>query len=245
MDINKSLDNFKNGEISKEEILRELNKASFSDIGIAKLDNDREKRRGFEEVVYCKDKTPEDVKKIFEHLLKNKKRALGTKASEKHFDACKDLDLVFDNESGLLYKEDKNEGKGKVAVVSAGTSDKAIAEEAAKTAEFFGSNVVRKYDYGIAGLNRIFSIIDELNEANVIVVVAGMDGALPTAISGLITKPVLAVPTSVGYGASFNGISALLAMLNSCSPGVTVVNIDNGFGAGYSANLINLQVEGK
>ncbi|MFW6450575.1 MAG: nickel pincer cofactor biosynthesis protein LarB [Nanoarchaeota archaeon] len=245
MDINKLLEGFKVGRISKKEVLDEINKSSFSNIGAANIDYDREKRRGYPEVVYCRDKTPEDVKKIFSDMLGKGKKALGTKATKKHYEACKDLNLKYDKVSGLIYTEVVgSEKKGKVAVICAGTSDKHIAEEAALTLEFFGSNVVRKYDYGIAGLNRLFAIIDEIEECNVIVVVAGMDGALPTAVSGLVSKPVIAVPTSVGYGASFNGLAALLTMLNSCSPGITVVNIDNGFGAGYSANIINMQSEG-
>ncbi|MGM5482818.1 MAG: nickel pincer cofactor biosynthesis protein LarB [Nanobdellota archaeon] len=244
MDLNNLLDEFKKGNIDKKEILDKLNKSSFSDIGVANIDHDREKRRGFQEVIYSKDKSPSQLRKILTHLLSKNKKVLATKAQKEHFIECKNLGLEIDEENGLIHSP-MNEGKGEVSIISAGTSDYKIAQEAKKTAQFLGSNVKFYNDYGIAGLNRIFSIVEEIEKSNAVIVVAGMDGALPTAVAGLIKKPVIAVPTSTGYGTSFNGLSALFSMLNSCSPGVTVVNIDNGFGAGYYANLINLQTEGK
>jgi len=237
MNIDKVLKEFRDGNISLEAVKNHLVKEPFTDIGYAKIDNHREIRKGFPEVVYCKEKTPEQVRGIFKSMKSD--IILGTKASPEHFKAVKDIAEYNEVAKLLTIVKEAPKKKGKVVVVSAGTSDQPIAEEAAITAELLGANVIRKFDIGVAGVHRTLSIIDDLTDANAIVAVAGMEGALPTILSGLTSKPVIAVPTSVGYGASFGGISALLTMLNSCSPGVAVVNIDNGFGAGYLAGIIN------
>jgi len=218
------------------------------DIGHTKIDIDRKARKGFSEVIFCEGKTPEQVKDIFSEMIKKNSIVLGTRADKKHSSAVKNLGVVYNETARLLIYEkyEKNndkKSKGLIAVVSAGTSDMSVAEEAALTAEIMGSNVARHYDCGIAGLHRLTNIVDELQKANVVIAVAGMEGALPSVISGLISTPIIAVPTSVGYGASMKGISALLTMLNGCSPGVAVVNIDNGFGAGYMAHTINARVK--
>ncbi len=247
MNIDNALKKFKEGKITKEEVKQLILENSFISIDCANIDNDRKKRRGFPETVYCQNKTPGEVKQIFEIMIEENKVVLGTKASKEHFEEVKNIKgIEVNEETGLIvYKNKENEKTGNVIVLSAGTSDRSIAEEAAITAECMDCNVNRKYDYGIAGLNRILSIRNELEEANVVIAIAGMEGALPSVISGLISKPIIAVPTSVGYGASLKGISALLTMLNTCSPGVSVVNIDNGFGAGYMAALINKQSKEK
>lgn len=243
MNVDDLLEEFKRGELSREDLKSRILAQGYSDIGVAKLDTHRCKRRGFPEVVYCRDKTGEQVERIFLEMSRHHARILGTKAWPEQFERLRAvLDVSFDPVSRLITRTAGDiERRGKVVVLSAGTSDLPIAEEAAQTAEFFGSRVVRHFDCGVAGIHRLLAVTGEFAGASAVVAVAGMDGALPTVASGLSACPVIAVPTSVGYGASFQGLAALLTMLNTCSPGVSVVNIDNGFGAGYLANLINLQ----
>ena len=241
------LERLKKGEIGVEEALKLLKGFPFEDIGFAKLDTHRAIRKGFPEVVFCQGKTPAQVKKIVERLGSKNEVLLLTRASEPVFKAVKTIRedavyhrvarLVVVGQSHILSKE---EPPGKeVLVLTAGTSDIPVAEEAAITCEVMRNKVVRLYDVGVAGLHRLFYYMDYLEKAGVIIVVAGMEGALASIVGGVVDKPVIAVPTSIGYGASFHGLSALLTMLNSCAPGVAVVNIDNGFGAGYFASLIN------
>lgn len=229
------LDMYREGKATKEDVLKELSTPIIK-TKHANIDNHRSVRRGFPEVIYCKEKTPEQVREIF--LAMKGDIIMATKASPEHYEPLMGH-AEYEPVSKIIYKLNRKvEKAGKVLVVSAGTSDLSIAEEAALTAELSGSNVVRKYDIGVAGIHRLMSITEELEGTDVIIAVAGMEGALPTVVSGLSRCPVIAVPTSVGYGASFEGIAPLLTMLNSCSPGIAVVNIDNGFGAGYLASMI-------
>ncbi len=243
MNFDQMLDDFKAGGLSREDLKKVLMEKTYTDIGLAKLDTHRCQRRGFPEVVYCRDKTPEQVELIFVEMSRRDSRILGTKATPEQYERLRPLlSVTYDPVSRLLvHARTDMPGRGKVVVISAGTSDLPIAEEAAQTAEFLGSNVLRHFDCGVAGIHRLLAVTGEFADAGAVVAVAGMDGALPTVAAGLTAKPVIAVPTSVGYGASFQGLAALLTMLNTCSPGVAVVNIDNGFGAGYLANQINLQ----
>ena len=220
----------------------------YKDIDFAKLDIERQKRKGYSEAVYCECKTANELIKIFKTFNINKQNVLGTRANKEQAEILKkEFPNIEYNERGkclsLIIKPVKKIGE--VAICTGGTGDIPVAEEAATTAEFYGSNVKKYYDIGIAGIHRLFDKIDDIRKANVIIVVAGMEGALGGVITGLVDIPVIAVPTSVGYGTSLKGVSALLTMLNSCAEGMTVVNIDNGFGAGYSANLINHKIEGK
>jgi len=218
-------------------------KRGFSDLGFAKVDIDRQKRKGFAEVIYCPGKTREYLKKISRELIRNKQDLLLTRLDKGTFTYLKKSfpALKYNSLAKLGYRLSKRKlpPRGLVAVISAGTSDMPVAEEAALTLEVMGNKVEKLYDVGVAGVHRLMSNIDIIKKAKVIIVVAGMEGALASLVSGLSRAPVIGVPTSCGYGANFGGLSALLTMLNSCSPGVTVVNIDNGFGAGYFASLIN------
>ena len=212
--------------------------------GYAQLDTHRELRTGHPEVIYCAGKTPAQVRGILERLLAGKSAILATRATEEQWLAAKALSpaLVYDPISRTIVRRTKSASKTArkyVAIVAAGTSDLPVAEEAAITAEVFGNRVERVYDVGVAGLHRLLGRLEKIRDARAIVAVAGMEGALPSVLGGLVDRPIVAVPTSVGYGTSFGGVSALLAMLNSCAPGITVVNIDNGFGAGYAASTIN------
>ncbi|WP_207263678.1 nickel pincer cofactor biosynthesis protein LarB [Desulfovibrio sp. Huiquan2017] len=247
MSLDRLLDDFEAGQISRDALKKELLRQSFIETGCAKIDQFRQLRTGGPEVVYCAGKTPDQVASIFDHLNRHNGRALGTKADQAHFEAVRAVaDARFDPVSGLLsVGEAPAAPAGKVVVVSAGTSDLSVAEEAAGTAEFLGSRVDRHFDCGVAGIHRLFSVMDELNKASVIIAVAGMEGALPSVIGGMAMPPILAVPTSVGYGASFQGLAALLTMMNSCAPGIGVLNIDNGFGAGYLAHKINVLAIGE
>ncbi|MCU0665963.1 MAG: nickel pincer cofactor biosynthesis protein LarB [Candidatus Omnitrophica bacterium] len=217
--------------------------SGFCDLGFAKLDTNRRQRRGYPEAVYSPGKNKKQLKEITAALLKNKEDVILTRLDRDKFSYLKKFypSLKYSGEARLAFITfNKPVKKHKIiAVVCAGTSDIPIAEEAAIVAEIGGSKVKRLYDVGVAGVHRLFSNIDIIKQANVIIVVAGMEGALASLVSGLVKSPVIAVPTSCGYGASFQGLSALLTMLNACSAGITVVNIDNGFGAGYFANLIN------
>lgn len=215
----------------------------FSDLGFAKVDLDRQKRRGFAEVIYSSGKTKEHIRKIAIQLLKKKQDLLLTKLEKEIFTYLKryipGLKYNCLGKIGYLAKKNKATKKGLVLVISAGTSDLPIAEEACVTLEVMGNRLERLFDVGVAGVHRVIAHNQLLRKANVIIVVAGMEGALASLISGLVSVPVVAVPTSCGYGANFNGLAALLTMLNSCSPGIATMNIDNGFGAGYFASLVN------
>ncbi len=232
------------GETSVEGALEKLRTLSFEDLGFAKVDHHRTLRRGFPEVIFGPGKTPGQIAAIAHRLSESGQIVLVTKTSEEAYRAVAAThpDAVWHQEANAITvgrtSPERMGPLGKVSVLSAGTSDIPVAEEAALTAELMGVSVGRLYDVGVAGLHRLLEHIDVLTSADVLIVVAGMDGALPSVVSGLSRAPVVAVPTSVGYGASFQGLSALLAMLNGCSPGVAVVNIDNGFGAGYLAGLL-------
>jgi pyridinium-3,5-biscarboxylic acid mononucleotide synthase len=243
--IRELLNRVQKQEVSVDDALSRLETLPFEDLGYAKLDHHRTLRRGYPEVVFCQNKTVEQVKNIVERLsLQN--MVLATRASAEMFDAVRSVlpsarynqmarTITVKQEERLL-PPDKDK---LILVISAGTADMPVAEEAVETAAFMGNHVESLYDVGVAGLHRLIGNKKKIDEANVIIVVAGMDGALPAVVGGLVNKPVIAVPTSVGYGASFQGVGPLLTMLCSCAPGVTVVNIDNGFGAGYFASLIN------
>ena len=241
------LKQYKDGSIGENDVLSAVQTGGFADLGFAKIDLDRERRGGFPEVVYCEGKTTEQAVEIILLLWERSEgNVLATRCSAEIATAvqAKIPQAEYHPLARVLfiYKKEK-EGKGNIAVLSAGTSDLPVAEEAALTAEIMGSHVSRIYDVGVAGIHRLLAHHDLLEEARVLVVVAGMDGALPSVVGGLIKKPLIAVPTDVGYGANFGGLSALLSMLNSCAAGVTVVNINNGFGAGCAANRINMLPE--
>ena len=242
METREVLERFRNGELSIEEAESFFSRRPFEELGYAKLDTHREVRSGFSEVVYCAGKPDEFLVKIFSTLLEKNGEVMGTRATEHQYELVREAipEIGYDAVSHILKKEraDK-EHVGKVAVCCAGTADIPVAEEAAQTAEFFGCSVVRTYDVGVSGIHRLLSRVDDLQDANCVIAVAGMEGALASVVGGLVRNPVIAVPTSVGYGASLKGISALLTMVNSCANGVAVVNIDNGYGAGYLATQIN------
>jgi len=247
--IKELLENVRAGKIEVAEALRILKSLPYEDLGFAKIDTHRDLRKGFPEVILCKGKTPEQVTKIMERLSSGSELVMATKANRDVYEAIKSAkaDAIYYETAGIVLIGQR---KGKptektILVMSAGTADLPVAEEAAVTAEAMGNTVERLYDVGVAGVHRFFDNKEKLFQANVIVVVAGMEGALASIVGGLADKPVVAVPTSVGYGASFEGLAALLAMLNCCAPGVVVVNIDNGFGAGYFASVINQMGEGK
>ena len=230
-----------------EELLR-ANPASrsYEEMGYAKLDTDRRERSGFAEVVYCQGKSDKFIADIFQKLYELDGEVFGTRASSHQYELVKERipDISYDPVSHILKKE--KEGKkriGCVAVCTGGTADISVAEEAVQTAEYFGTHVERIYDVGVSGIHRILSKETLVRSANCVVAVAGMEGALASVIGGLVKNPVIAVPTSVGYGASFHGLSALLTMINSCANGIVTVNIDNGFGAGYVATQINRLAE--
>lgn len=233
---------YKNGEVEIEHVLNKLKDLPYENLDYARLDHHRKLRSGFAEVVFAQGKTPEQVAMIASRLFEQDKSFLATRANKEHFEAVKKLlpEAVFEERAGVIVIKNKAlVAKGKVVVCTGGTSDIPFAEEAAITAEMFGAEVTRIYDVGVAGIHRLLKVIPEIRDANAIVAIAGMEGALPGVLAGLVDKPVIAVPTSIGYGTSFNGLSALLTMLNSCAEGIGVVNIDNGFGAGYLAAQIN------
>ena len=230
------------GSLSPEDMLARLKQAPFEDIGCANIDYHRSVRQGAGEVIYGKSKTPEQILAICENMIAHgEENILITRMSpEAARQVGEKIELFFDPVSLIgVAKRRPRPQRGCVVVASGGTSDMPVCEEAALTAENYGSRVVRMYDVGVAGIHRLLSRMDVLAQARVVVAVAGMEGALASVVGGLVDCPVIAVPTSIGYGASFGGVSALLSMLNSCSSGVSVVNIDNGFGAGYLANTIN------
>lgn len=228
---------------------RKKKMSKYIELDFAKLDIDRVKRRGYSEAVFCECKTEEQLTKIFETFYEAGSNVLGTRANKTQVKVLKEKfgDKIKYDERSKVVTLIQNEIKkiGEIAICTGGTGDIPIAEEAALTAEFYGSNVKRYYDIGIAGIHRLFDKIEDIKKANAIVAVAGMEGALGGVLAGMVDIPVIAVPTSVGYGASFQGLSALLTMLNSCAEGMTVVNIDNGYNGGYSASQINRLIERK
>ena len=242
--IKKILDLYKNDKINHKEVLKLIDEANMGKIGVATLDYQRNMRKGFPEVVYCEGKTLDQNIAIFTKLIEVNEIIFGTRASRELYLKIKEIEpLATYNEMAktivIEKKPLKKDENRKIAIVTAGTSDLPVAEEAAVTAELMGNKVIRINDVGVAGIHRLFNQLGILRAANVIIVIAGMEGALPSVIGGLVNKPIIAVPTSVGYGASFGGVTALLGMLNSCSSGIAVVNIDNGFGAGKMASLMN------
>jgi pyridinium-3,5-biscarboxylic acid mononucleotide synthase len=243
------LDGFRAGKISREEVLRAFQAAPIAELGFAVADTHRALRKGFPEVIFGSGKTPDQVVRIASRLLAQEQRLLITRVTPEQARAVrrKFKRAVYHKTARCLTVEKKSRlpRPGCIAVLSAGTSDLPVAEEAAVTVEIMGNQVERIYDVGVAGLHRILSRLDVLQSARVLVVVAGMEGALPSVVAGLVARPVIAVPTSIGYGASLGGLAALLGMLTSCGSGVTVVNIDNGFGAGYAASQINMLAAGE
>jgi len=247
MDVNllkDLLEKIKNGTIEIDEAIQKLKLLPFEDIGFASIDHHRDLRRGFPEVIYARRKRVEEIIAIIEKMVEKGENVLITRLTDtkathikKHFPSSDYYPLSKVLTIEVTSREKK--GKGTILVISAGTADIPVAEEAVITATFMGNDVKTLFDVGVAGLHRLLQNKDAIMSASVIVVVAGMEGALPSIVGGLVDKPVIAVPTSTGYGASFRGLSALLGMLNSCAAGITVVNIDNGFGAGYAASLIN------
>ncbi len=237
------LEAVKDGTSSPDEALEQLEHMPFEDLGFAKVDHHRALRHGMPEVVLARGKTTEEVRQISQRLLERSPNLLVTRANEEVAAEIKQLDqqAEYFARSGAIrvWRDRQILGNSKIAVICAGTADLPVAEEARVTAEVMGNEIDTIYDVGVAGIHRLLSNIDRLKSARVIVCCAGMEGALPSAVGGLVAVPIIAVPTSVGYGASFNGLAALLGMLNSCSSNVSVVNIDNGFGAAYVATLIN------
>jgi NCAIR mutase (PurE)-related protein len=234
----------KSGKTTLDEAMVELKSLPFEDLGYARVDHHRSLRKGFPEVIWGEGKTSGQILSIMKQLKGKGQNILITRLEEKKAKAIQKVFLksqYYPKSKVLTYLTHpvKSEGKGTVLVITAGTTDIPVAEEAAVTAQFMGNRVETLYDVGVAGIHRLLSERKRLEAARVLIVVAGMEGALPSVIGGLVDRPVIAVPTSVGYGTSFGGITALLAMLNSCASGVAVVNIDNGFGAGYIASLIN------
>lgn len=242
-EVEQLLRNVSKGDTSVEDALDVLRNFPYTDLGFARIDHHREVRTGYPEIVYCAGKTVGQVKEIFRVMAERENNVIGTRATTEMYEAVESI-----SEKAVYYpvariisirKKEPEKPSTRIAVITAGTSDMPVAEEAAITAELLGNDVLRIYDAGVAGIHRLVDKLPEIRKCKAIVVIAGMEGALASVVGGLVDKPVIAVPTSVGYGANFGGISALLAMLTSCSAGVTVVNIDNGFGAGFSASMIN------
>ncbi len=248
MNINDLLQDVKNGKMSIENAEEQLKNLPYENLDFAKIDHHRKVRTGFGEVIFCQRKATEHIVEIFKVLADKNTEVLGTRATYEQFLAVKEIcpNVTFNKNGGLIILQEENKDFiGEIAVCTGGTADISVAEEAAATAEFFGARVQRYYDIGVAGIHRLFDKLELIKNANVIIAVAGMEGALAGVLAGLVDKPVISVPTSVGYGANFGGLSALLTMLNSCADGMTVVNIDNGYGAGYSAAQINRLIERK
>lgn len=241
--IKKLLEDVKSGSIDVNDAADKLKKLPYDDMGFVKIDNHRKLRKGCGEVIYCAGKTPEQNAQIFKKMLETNSSVLGTRADKTIYDAVRASvsDAVY-HEKAKAITVQRGERKplvGNIVIATGGTSDIPVAEEAAVTAQFLGNHVERLYDVGVAGIHRLLMNTDKLAHANVIIAIAGMEGALASVVAGLAGCPVIAVPTSVGYGANFGGLSALLTMINSCASGIAVVNIDNGFGAGYFASMIN------
>lgn len=245
MDSREILEKVRAGEMSVAEAEAYFRRKPFEDLGFAKLDAHRRQRSGAAEIVYCQGKADDHLLSIFDRLVAGEGEVLGTRASEQQAALIREHypDAAYDPISRILSIEKPGKRhEGLIAVCSAGTADIPVAEEAARTAEFLGNRVERIFDVGVSGLHRLLAHLDDIQKAHCVIAVAGMEGALASVIGGLVDKPVIAVPTSVGYGASFEGLSALLTMINSCANGVATVNIDNGFGAGYLASQINLAI---
>jgi pyridinium-3,5-biscarboxylic acid mononucleotide synthase len=242
-ELERILEEVKTGKKSVNDALESLKYFSYTDLGFARIDHHREIRTGYPEIIYCAGKTVEHVREIFRVMAERESNVFGTRSTIEMYNAVKEIlpETVFYPEARIisLKKKESEIPESKIAVITAGTSDIPVAEEAAVTAELLGNRVVRIYDAGVAGIHRLVDKLPEIRVCRVVIVIAGMEGALASVVGGLVDKPVIAVPTSIGYGANFGGVSALLAMLTSCSSGVTVVNIDNGFGAGFSASMIN------
>jgi len=242
MDTREVLEMVKEGKLSVDKAVRYFDKKPYEELGFAKVDTSREMRSGFPEVVYCQGKSDEQLLAIYQKLYDTNGEVFGTRASRAQYELIKNVmwDVSYDEASRILKVSVKPRKQiGRVAVCTAGTSDLPVAEEAAQTAEYFGCNVERYYDVGVSGIHRLLDQIEEIKQAHCVIAVAGMEGALPSVIGGLVSHPVVAVPTSVGYGANFGGVSALLTMLNSCANGIATMNINNGYGAGYYATQIN------
>lgn len=241
--IRKLLENVKDGSASIDSALSQLKLLPFEDLGFAKVDHHRNLRTGYPEVIYCPGKTVGQIKAIAARLMEKDSNIMATRAGREVYEGILELttDAVYYEAARIVVvkKREPILSEKVIAVVTAGTSDIPVAEEAAVTSETMGNTVNRIYDVGVAGIHRLLARTEELTRANVLVVVAGMEGALASVVGGLVDKPVIAVPTSIGYGSNFGGLSALLTMLNSCASGIGVVNIDNGFGAGYLASMIN------
>jgi pyridinium-3,5-biscarboxylic acid mononucleotide synthase len=249
MEAVRLLEKFRAGGVSRDEVVRRFQAAPTAELGFATLDTHRALRQGFPEIIFGAGKTPAQVVAIAVKLYQREQRVLITRADKEHARQLRRRlkSAVYHELARCVTIERKPLPKwpGTIAVVCAGTSDLPVAEEAAITAEIMGNRVERITDVGVAGVHRLFGRLDTIQRANVTIVVAGMEGALPSVVAGLVSKPVIAVPTSIGYGASFGGLAPLLGMLNSCASGLTVVNIDNGFGAGYAASQINALAAGK
>ena len=242
-EIEQILDSHIGGKLSTVEAAERIKNLSYENIGYARVDHARAERQGFPEVIFGQGKTPEQTVGIFEKIIERAPNVLITRTNAETFERIRSVttDAEWHEAAKIirLYRDKTERGTGEIAVVTAGTSDIPVAEEAALTCETMGNRVLRIWDAGVAGIHRILSEREILQNARVVIVAAGMEGALPSVVGGLVKVPVIAVPTSIGYGASFGGIAALLGMLNSCASNVTVVNIDNGFGAGFTASLIN------
>ena len=245
METKEILSKVQNGELAVDKAEELLRAAQYAEMGFAKLDLDRRQRSGFPEVIFCSGKPDEFLLSIYQRMVCEDGQAFGTRASRHQYEIVKEVlpQAQYDPVSRILKVEredhEKKQGTGCIAVVTGGTADIPVAEEAAQTAEYFGAHVERVYDVGVSGIHRLLSQTDKIRKANCVVAVAGMEGALASVVGGLVKNPVIAVPTSVGYGANMGGISALLTMINSCANGIAVVNIDNGYGAGYMATQIN------
>jgi NCAIR mutase (PurE)-related protein len=242
-DLRKLLEDIKEQKVNVDRGVELLKDLPFKDLGYAMIDNHREIRVGYPEVIYCAGKTVKQVRGIVEFMLTKENNILGTRANEEMYQAVKELCPCarYNKEARTITirKKEQKETESYIAIVTAGTSDIPVAEEAFETARIFDNKVEKVFDAGVAGIHRLFHKMDIIRQAKVIIVIAGMEGALASVVGGLVDKPVIAVPTSVGYGANFGGVTALLSMLNSCASGVSVVNIDNGFGAAYLASIIN------
>ncbi|MDF2910226.1 MAG: 1-(5-phosphoribosyl)-5-amino-4-imidazole-carboxylate carboxylase [Sporolactobacillus laevolacticus] len=242
------LSKVQNGTLNLDEAVGHLKTLPFENLGFAKVDHHRKLRNGFPEVIYCEGKTVKQIQEIAAALARSGNTVLATRASEQDYHGVLEIapEAVYHREARCIVIHPPQKEKSSahyLAVVTAGTSDICVAEEAAVTAEAFGNSVERIYDVGVAGIHRLFAQLDKIRKADIVIVIAGMEGALTSVVGGLVEHPVIAVPTSVGYGSSFNGLAALLSMLNSCSSGVSVVNIDNGFGAAYTASLIIKEIK--
>ena len=242
-DLQNLLEQVARGSVKPEEALLQIKVEPYKDLGFAKVDTHRGIRQGMAEVIYGAGKTKEQILKIAQIMvLDHEKTVLITRMSQEAADYVgKEMDLHYDSHSrtGVIGEMPTPDGVGRIVVATGGTSDIPVAEEAALTAEIYGNEVLRLYDVGVAGMHRLMDHVEDIMSARVIIAIAGMEGALASVIGGMADCPVIAVPTSVGYGANFGGLSALLSMLNSCASGISVVNIDNGFGAGYLASMIN------